>query len=230
MKKSVFVLISFGLIAASYLGCNGSVVPVGQNGDASSADGSTLEDAGGGNTDSGGGATLQWYRTCGDPVCPAPTDAGATDAGGACALFGSACTTKGETCGDPNQNCGVILVCDDHDPRVPSCPISSQKYKQDITYLDDAALGRLHDETLSMKLATYRYKGRFIDPNDPNATHLGFIVEDQPRSLSVDRGHDRVDLYGYLSMSVATMQVQEREITELKKQVTELQKTCAKRR
>lgn len=63
-----------------------------------------------------------------------------------------------------------------------------------------------------------------------NATHLGFIVEDQPPSLSVDRGHDRVDLYGYMSMAIATMQVQDKEIAELKRQVHELQSSCANKR
>jgi hypothetical protein len=79
-----------------------------------------------------------------------------------------------------------------------------------------------------MRLATYRYKGPFVDPNDPNAKHLGFIVEDQPQSLSVDRGHDRVDIYGYMSMAVATMQVQEKEIAQLKKEIADVKATCAK--
>ena len=60
-----------------------------------------------------------------------------------------------------------------------------------------------------MRLATYRYQCTFIDPKDPNATHLGFIVEDQPKSLAVARGCDRVDMYGDAIMAVATMQVQE---------------------
>jgi hypothetical protein len=35
----------------------------------------------------------------------------------------------------------------------------------------------------------------------------------------VDWSHDRVDVYGYLSMVVATMQVQEAEIAELRRQL-----------
>ena len=49
----------------------------------------------------------------------------------------------------------------------------------------------------------------------------GFIIEDQPQSLSVDRGHDRVDMYGYVSMIVAAMQVQEKEIASLRKELEE---------
>ena len=180
-------------------------------------------------TDAGPPA-FQWYMTCGDPVCREP-DAGADAGTVVCPPQGSACTTKGETCGNPDQNCGAVAVCDDHDPRggVGGCPISTKKAKQDIAYVGDAELTRLHDETIGMKLATYRYKGPFVDPNDPNATHLGFIVEDQPRSLSVDRGHDRVDLYGYMSMAVATMQVQEKEIAALRKQVDSLAASCPKK-
>jgi hypothetical protein len=171
---------------------------------------------------------LTWYTTCGDPVCRPPSaDAGTPVA---CPAVGSACTTKGEMCGDPaTANCGVVQVCDDHDPKggVGGCPISTRKAKQEIAYVDPAALQRLHDETLQMRLATYRYKGPFVDPNDPNAKHLGFIVEDQPQSMSVDRGHDRVDLYGYMSMAVATMQVQEKEIAQLKKEIADVKATCA---
>ena len=186
-----------------------------------------IADAG---TDDASTTTLKWYETCGDPVCRAP-DASADASVVACPPLGSSCTTKGEGCGNPNTNCGAIEICDDHDPRggVGGCPISTKKYKDEIGYVDSAALQRLHDETLQMRLATYRYKGPFIDPNDPNAKHLGFIVEDQPQSFSVDRGHDRVDLYGYMSMAVATMQVQEKEITQLKREMADIKATCAQK-
>jgi hypothetical protein len=44
-------------------------------------------------------------------------------------------------------------------------------------------------------------------------------VEDQPQSLAVDRGFDRVDLYGYVSMVVASVQVQEKEIAALRSEL-----------
>jgi hypothetical protein len=174
-------------------------------------------------TDAGGDAAsqLQWYTTCGYPVCgPFGPDAGAADAGPACAAVGSPCTAQGDTCGTPSSaNCGVTLVCSSHDPKGSpgGCPISSKTYKDGIEYVSDAELRKLHDETLHVKLATYRYKPQVADPL---ASHLGFIIEDNPESVAVDRVHHRVDLYGYLSMLVATIQVQEKEIVDLRRELT----------
>lgn len=174
------------------------------------------------------GPPLHWYMTCGDPVCSGMFDAGSTDAGTVvCPNEGTACATKGATCGDPPKSCGKQLICDDHDPKVGGCPISSSKFKEGISYLNDADLERLHDATMQTKLATYNYKVAF---GDPNQTHLGFVIEDQPQSMAVERGHDRVDLYGYVSMVVATMQVQEKEIAALKKEVARQRASCAPRK
>jgi hypothetical protein len=174
------------------------------------------------------GSGLQWYTTCGAPVCQSPPDGGFVDAGLGCPPIGSACTTKGQTCGTASAaNCDTTLVCDDHDPKGPSgsaCPISTKKYKTGIDYVDDAELQQLHDEMLGVKLATYKYTGQVADP-DP--THLGFIIEDNPQSLAVDRAHHRVDLYGYVSMVVATTQVQEKEIAELRKELEATRKAAA---
>ncbi len=150
------------------------------------------------------------------PVCSAPVDAGpGGEDAGECPAVGSACTALGEPCGTPSAaNCGVTELCTDQDPRLPGCPISSRQFKDDVEYVDPAGLQRLHDETLGLRLATYRYKSKVADPA---GKHLGFIIEDQPQmSPAVDRTHDRVDLYGYMSMVVATMQVQENEIKQLR--------------
>ena len=156
--------------------------------------------------DAGPGRTLQWYMTCGDPVCSAPMDAGPEDAG-TCPALGTSCSTQGEICGTPSSaNCGVVEECDDHDPRSGGCPLSSRQFKDGIEYLDAMELTRLHDETLRLKLATYNYKPLV---SDENSRHLGFIIEDDPLSYAVNHRHNRVDVYGYLSMVVATMQVQE---------------------
>jgi hypothetical protein len=180
--------------------------------------------------DSGGGeggavSNLHWYTTCGTPVCSGPDDGGPVSY----SQEGQPCTKKGDTIAMQNP-CGIELVCDDHDPKVGGCPKSSRDFKQDIHYLSEQDLERLHDETLRTKLATYKYKSTIADP-DP--THLGFIIEDQPQSLAIDRKHTGVDLYGYVSMAVATMQVQEREIAQLKKEVEVLRatsKACAPKR
>ncbi len=155
---------------------------------------------------------------CGDPVCGGPNQTCTPDAK-ACPAVGSACTTKGQTCNDCTQGCGAKVVCDDHDPTAGpgGCPISSAKFKENIGYLGSSDLKRLHDEAMKMKLATYNYKNMYGNPEE---THLGFIIEDNPQSLAVDRGHDRVDVYGYLSMILATTQVQEREIQKLREELS----------
>lgn len=185
-----------------------------------------LSDAGPPAVDSGPPTqALTWYTTCGDPVCQI-SDAGAVDAG-ACPKEGTPCTTKDQTCGDPNapNACGVILVCSNVDPKASGmCPRSSRKFKDDIRYADDAKLEALHDETLKIKLATYQYKSQF---EDPKPTHLGFIIEDQPQSQAVEHGRDRVDMYGYLSMVVASMQVQEKEISELRRELEDAKRHTA---
>jgi hypothetical protein len=165
-----------------------------------------------------GGAQLEWFTTCGYPVCPTG-DGGTVDAGPACPTPGTPCSVEGQTCGTPSAaNCGVTLVCASHDPKggVGGCPISSKKYKDGIAYVDDAELHRLHDEALGLRLATYKYKSAVADPGP---THLGFLIEDSLQTPAVDRAHDRVDMYGYVSMVVAGLQVQEKEIADLRRQL-----------
>jgi hypothetical protein len=164
--------------------------------------------------------------TCGDPVCRFVPDAGSDggltdDAGAPCPALGTACTTNGATCGDRNtvNACGAIEECAATNPQSRGCPISSRAFKDDVRYVDDAELDQLHEEAIHIRLATYNYKPQF---DDPTRRHLGFIIEDDPQSPAVDRPYDRVDLYGYLSMAVATMQVQEKEIEALKKEVGDL--------
>jgi hypothetical protein len=195
-------------------------------------------DAGGGSVDSGSATDAQpgsdaestdaragglfWYLTCGDPVCHAPeSDAGPTEPdGGACPAVGSSCSTAGESCGTPDAGvaCGAVLTCAAADPKAGfgGCPLSSRQFKDGIEYLDPAALEQLHDQTLRIRLATYNYKAAYADPKPKR---LGFIIEDNPASPAVDPAHDSIEMYGYLSMVVATMQVQEKEIASLKREL-----------
>jgi len=226
---SLSVLAFCSLLAAS--GCSSAGSPSGQGETDASAE-ANVDSRDAARSDSGsvsdGAATdLRWYLTCGDPVCPAPSfDAslqtdGAVEDAGTCPGIGASCSTMGQTCGGPTS-CNSVETCLDHDPQTAGgCPISSRKFKDDIEYLDPTQLERMHDEVLRVRLATYNYKGQYADPNPK---HLGFIVEDNPQSLAVDRGHDRVDLYGYLSMVVAAMQVQEKEIAALKQELAETRK------
>jgi hypothetical protein len=110
----------------------------------------------------------------------------------------------------------VTLVCATQDPKggPGGCPVSSRNYKDDIEYVDGARLQQLHDEALGIRLATYKYKPQV---EDPGPTHLGFIIEDNLQTPAVDPAHNRVDMYGYVSMVVAGMQVQEKEIAQLRR-------------
>jgi len=145
------------------------------------------------------------------------------DAGVPCPAAGSACSVDGQSCGtsNPSVNCGATEVCASQDPTMSrgGCPISSRSFKDDIEYVNAEGLKELHDETLGMRLATYRYKDQYADPRP---AHLGFIIEDAPpASPAVQWSRDRVDMYGYLSMVVATVEVQEKEIEALRRELAE---------
>jgi hypothetical protein len=183
-------------------------------------------------------ATLTWYTSCGDPVChdgvPDGGDDASTDAeagagadAGTCPQAGTRCDMLGQECSDPTFTCGVRLVCSDHDPKTQpgGCPVSSRKYKTDVLYADAAKLGALHDQIMHLRLATYHYKPEVADANPK---HVGFIIEDVPDSPAVDPRRDGVDVYNYLSMIVATTQVQENEIKELRRELAATRSACGR--
>ncbi len=157
------------------------------------------------------GTPMTWQCTGAAGGCPASRP-----------LVGSACPVVGEVCdyGDCNT-LGVVCQSGTWHVQLSSCPISTRRDKQGVRYLDDADLHALADQTRSMRLATYAYT---IGDPDPR---LGFVIEDQPGSPAVVQGKDRVDLYAYTSMAVATLQVQAREIAELRQQVEALRARCA---
>jgi hypothetical protein len=178
--------------------------------------------SGGGSGGAGGGsAALKWYTTCGDPVC-STADAGA---GGSTASpcttekAGDACTTAGNQC-DPGSGCNVHLICATSDPKMApgGCPISRARFKKDIDYVPDQRLQSIHDELMTMRLATWRYTSEA----ESTSPHLGFIIDDNPASASVDATGDRVDLYGYTSMAVAAAQVQNKRIEALERELRSL--------
>ena len=160
-------------------------------------------------------APLQWYATCGDPVCrgytpPAGVPRCTTE------TTGATCATAGTRC-DPMDSCNALYICATSDPKMGTggCPISRQKYKTDIHYLDEAGLEKYAGELSKVKLATYKYK-------TGGPTRLGFIIEDHEPSVSIDSEHDMVDLYGYTSMAVAALRMQEKQLAALQQQVREL--------
>jgi len=160
-------------------------------------------------------AKQQWYATCGDPVCrgynaPMGVARCTTE------TIGATCATAGSKC-DPMDACDALYICATSDPKTQpgGCPISRQKYKTDIHYLDEAGLQKYAGELTKVKLATYKYK-------TGGPTRLGFIIEDHEPSVSIDSEHDMVDLYGYTSMAVAALKLQENKLVALQQQVSEL--------
>jgi hypothetical protein len=135
--------------------------------------------------------------------------------------IGTPCTTGdscafelAKECGQSKMECraGVWQVSNN------SCPASSAAVKDDIAYVSDGDAEHLREQLLKIPLATYRYKNE-------KEHHLGFIIEDlPPNSPAVLASRDRVDLYGYLSMAVAAIQRQEKEINALKAEVARLKK------
>lgn len=156
-----------------------------------------------------------WYASCGDPVCHG-YDPKVGVAKCTTEKLGDSCPTVNASC-DPMDSCNVLYVCTTSDPQKGpgGCPISRRQYKTDIAYLDEAGLHQYADELSRVKLATYKYK-------TGGPTRLGFIIEDHEPSVSIDSGRDMVDLYGYTSMAVAALKVQQQQLAALQKQVAEL--------
>jgi hypothetical protein len=146
---------------------------------------------------------------------------------------GSTCTTEGESCAltEPGECGQPILKCEKGVWTLPnvSCPISMGRAKREIAYVEPEDTARLHDQLMSTRLATYRYKAPAPDGmGGDDARHLGFIIEDMPEgSAAVLPSRDRVDLYGYTSMTVASLQHQQREIDELKAELAKLRRENA---
>ncbi len=164
-------------------------------------------------------AAVKWFLTCGDPVCRVGgwRDKGlpkctTEKAGGACAKNGDKC--------DPGNDCNETLICQSTDPMMApgGCPKSRASTKRDIRYLGPDELQRYHDELLQMKLATWKYKA------DPTHERFGFIIDDNEKSVAVDASRDMVDLYGYTSLAVATVQLQSRELAQLRKELASLRR------
>jgi len=172
---------------------------------------------------------LHWFYSCGYPVCRVDGN-DAIPGVPACTTqqVGAACAVRDAEC-NPGAGCGVRLVCTDRDPRTRGCPISLRSAKRDVSYLGSDEVGRLHDDLMRLKLATYAYRS-----DGPAARRrLGFVIDDVGQSPAIAPGGDMVDLYGYASMAVAAIQAQDREIGRLRDEIAALRRECrapAKRR
>src|SRR5260370_41253608 len=97
---------------------------------------------------------------------------------------------------------------------VPNCAAvgSSAKFKNNIKYVSGNGLAKLHDETMRVRLATYKYKSQF---GDPEIKHLGFIIQDNPKSVAVDGAHQHADPSAHLSEVAAPRPREGNEIAHL---------------
>jgi hypothetical protein len=109
-----------------------------------------------------------------------------------------------------------VLLCTDHDPKARGCPISSRRLKDEIVYVSPTELEQLGHELVGIRLATFRYK------QGDGKRHLGFILEDSPNIPASDVGRGQVDLYAYISMAVAALQIQARQIEQLEADIDAL--------
>lgn len=177
------------------------------------------------------------YPLCGCAQQQTSADDKSSDAPGALkAVFCNAqneCETsfKGKDCG--KKVCGPSQTCCEGLPLPEptcmnggACPISRAKYKKDIAYLSEAEKRQLSDDLMHIPLATYRYKSE----GDADRAHLGFIIDDIAPSPAVSASGERVDLYGYTTMSVAAVQLQAKEIAELRKELDALRAELARSR
>ncbi len=169
-----------------------------------------LNDAG-----SGASGELRWYETCGHPVCgltPDPHDdpnvpnCTSQEAGDACDEADAQC--------DGVADCGAMLRCTNSDPTMQAggCPRSRARFKRDIDYVNEQERRVYHEQLVSLPLASWQYRDA-----STAAPQLGFIIEDVEPSAAV-RG-DRVNMYGYLSMAVAAIQVQQAQIDALAREL-----------
>ena len=124
-------------------------------------------------------------------------------------------------CGGSEQCCAGIPIPPGEGlcmPAESACPISRRDAKTDIRYLSATDTERLAHQIRDIRLATYFYKG---EPQD-NPRRLGFIIDDEPGPHTVAADGSHVDLYGYTSLTVATLQVQARKIEILEAELEAL--------
>jgi hypothetical protein len=250
MKRTVYFLFAVLLAAGcgSVSGTNagdgaagGSSVTagasgVGGRGGTTGAGGASGGTSGAGGTGGGGlggsaGGQGGEHRCGPDPSCTRCT-IGACCGSGCCGA-GEWCDTSGTTpvcrCSSNNacptgemcaSSIGGLNICGVVCCTGGGCPMSRRMFKRDIQSVDDPALQRIYDELREIQLTTYAYK---VDPKEAKR-HLGFIIDDTKTQYPINPDGNTVDLYGYMSMAVAAIQVQSREIEALRAEVARLRR------
>jgi hypothetical protein len=87
--------------------------------------------------------------------------------------------------------------------------------KRDIQQVSATDLASLYEELRRIQLSTYAYK----DAPAAAPRRLGFIIDDTHAPAAINPDGNTVDLYGYLSMAVAAVQVQAKQIEELRARI-----------
>lgn len=166
-------------------------------------------------------AQLRWYSSCGAPVCGNPNQVPGSNTCGD-KQEGQLCQQAGATC-DLGNDCNQNLICAESDPKLEpgGCPISQAEFKREIHYLSAAEREQLTTELMRLPLASWQYKH---EPQGPR--RLGFIIEDKPPQEALRPDGTQVDLYGYMSVSVAALQSQSDKIKALEARLTQLEKNC----
>ncbi len=166
----------------------------------------------------GGNATWQCDQRPLAPGCPQGSP-----------RYGEACSQAGLTCDYGCNSPDGAVQCTGGAWQIGymrNCPISTRALKRDITYLAPAEADALAAQVRATRLATYEY----TIPAMGGRRRLGFIIEDQPASYAVDPERSEVDLYGYTSLLVATVQAQDRQIQALTRRIEGLERARPSRR
>jgi hypothetical protein len=98
------------------------------------------------------------------------------------------------------------------------CPVSRRVLKRDIETLSPRDLDRVYAELRELHLSTYQYK---TEPRS-SPRRLGFIIDDPKTPYPINPDGISVDLYGYMSMAVAAIQVRSRQIEALRAELARL--------
>src|SRR6185369_2950485 len=153
---------------------------------------------------------------CGGVCCPPHHYCQETPGPPICRCGAGAACTGADSCyaslGYPNQ-CGTFCCSGD------SCPVSRRAMKRDIRPVGASDLGELYEQLRRIQLSTYQYKAE--PPSTPR--RLGFIIDDTNAPAAINPDGNTVDLYGYLSMAVAAVQIQAREIGRLEARIRALE-------
>ncbi len=137
--------------------------------------------------------------------------------------LGAACAPEGQRCGYDCEaygtNGGRLCQSGAWVASANNCPVSTRRAKRDIVYLSEREREQMSRDVLRTRLATYEY----TDPALAGRRRLGFVYEDEStHRFARDPDISGVDLYGYTSLLLATVQTQQQQIEQLQREVRAL--------